>query len=218
MMKKGFTLAEVLITLAIIGVVATLTLPALMTNTSEQQYITGLKKGINTLAEAGQMSESLAGYTYGSFADADAVAGDDSKTSMFNMLITRAKVDTAKSGLVGSDQVKNVFPEGSAILANNNYVIFFQDGSALSYDITNSNKAEFKGLFDVNGAKAPNLISNCGGRTMTGIRKLSDAKNTGSDEACNTPANRIVKDQFPVVFSNGNVMPASAIGRWAMSN
>ena len=39
MKKNGFTLAEVLITLAIIGVVATLTLPALMTNTQEQQWI-----------------------------------------------------------------------------------------------------------------------------------------------------------------------------------
>ena len=45
MKKNGFTLAEVLITLAIIGVVATLTLPALMTNTAEQQAKTALKKG-----------------------------------------------------------------------------------------------------------------------------------------------------------------------------
>ena len=38
MMKKtGFTLAEVLITLSIIGVVAMMTLPALMTNVQEQQ-------------------------------------------------------------------------------------------------------------------------------------------------------------------------------------
>lgn len=44
MKKNGFTLAEVLITLAIIGVVATLTLPALMTNTQEQQARTALKK------------------------------------------------------------------------------------------------------------------------------------------------------------------------------
>ena len=42
MKKNGFTLAEVLITLAIIGVVATLTLPALMTNTQEQQSRTAL--------------------------------------------------------------------------------------------------------------------------------------------------------------------------------
>jgi prepilin-type N-terminal cleavage/methylation domain-containing protein len=59
MKKNGFTLAEVLITLAIIGVVATMTLPALMTNTGEQQAKTGLKKGINTLTEAAQMNEAI---------------------------------------------------------------------------------------------------------------------------------------------------------------
>ena len=41
---NGFTLAEVLITLAIIGVVATMTLPALISNTGEQQAKTGLKQ------------------------------------------------------------------------------------------------------------------------------------------------------------------------------
>ena len=36
-MKKGFTLAEVLITLGIIGVVAALTLPSLITNYRKKQ-------------------------------------------------------------------------------------------------------------------------------------------------------------------------------------
>ena len=64
MKKNGFTLAEVLITLAIIGVVATMTLPALMTNTGEQQAKTGLKKGINTLTEAVTMNESVANFGF----------------------------------------------------------------------------------------------------------------------------------------------------------
>ena len=51
MKKNGFTLAEVLITLAIIGVVATMTLPAVMTNTAEQQAKSALKKGINTFTK-----------------------------------------------------------------------------------------------------------------------------------------------------------------------
>ena len=62
MKKNGFTLAEVLITLAIIGVVATITLPALMTNTQEQQSRTALKKGINTLTESAQMNQAIDGF------------------------------------------------------------------------------------------------------------------------------------------------------------
>jgi len=46
---KAFTLAEVLITLAIIGVVAALTIPTLITNYQKQQYVTQLKKSITTL-------------------------------------------------------------------------------------------------------------------------------------------------------------------------
>jgi len=37
MLKKGFTLAEVLVTLGIIGVVAALTLPGILTDTTSAQ-------------------------------------------------------------------------------------------------------------------------------------------------------------------------------------
>ena len=56
MKKNGFTLAEVLITLAIIGVVAVLTLPALNSNTQEQQARTALKKMSNTFTQAASMN------------------------------------------------------------------------------------------------------------------------------------------------------------------
>ena len=38
-MKKAFTLAEVLITLGIIGVVAAMTIPVLLVNTTSQKII-----------------------------------------------------------------------------------------------------------------------------------------------------------------------------------
>ncbi len=37
--NKGFTLAEVLITLVIIGVIAAVTIPVVMQNTQKQEYI-----------------------------------------------------------------------------------------------------------------------------------------------------------------------------------
>lgn len=59
MRKLGFTLAEVLITLGIIGVIATLTMPTLMSNTAEREYSTALKKAISALTEAIQMNVAL---------------------------------------------------------------------------------------------------------------------------------------------------------------
>lgn len=47
--KSGFTLAEVLITLGIIGVVAAMTLPTLVQNYKKQAYVNQLKKMISTL-------------------------------------------------------------------------------------------------------------------------------------------------------------------------
>ena len=49
---NGFTLAEVLITLGIIGIVAALTLPSLITNYREKQRVTQLKKIHSTLQQA----------------------------------------------------------------------------------------------------------------------------------------------------------------------
>ena len=42
--KFAFTLAEVLVTLGIIGVVAAITMPTLVANNREKQLITALKK------------------------------------------------------------------------------------------------------------------------------------------------------------------------------
>ena len=51
-MKNGFTLAEVLITLMIIGVIAMLTIPNLMQKHQEQEMITRLKKAHSVLSNA----------------------------------------------------------------------------------------------------------------------------------------------------------------------
>ena len=51
-MKKGFTLAEVLITLAIIGVVATITLPTLNTNIIGSEAGPKLMKAVSVLEQA----------------------------------------------------------------------------------------------------------------------------------------------------------------------
>lgn len=53
----GFTLAEVLITLGIIGVVAAMTMPALMAKYQKQVTVNKLKKAYSEIAQAVQLSE-----------------------------------------------------------------------------------------------------------------------------------------------------------------
>ena len=59
--KKAFTLAEVLITLGIIGVVAALTMPSLITNYQKKQTVVQLKKVYTVLYQAIELSETQNG-------------------------------------------------------------------------------------------------------------------------------------------------------------
>ena len=67
MLKKtigmgGFTLAEVLITLGIIGVVAAMTMPTLINSTQGAQYKTAFKKSLTVLSQAVVMNITLNDY------------------------------------------------------------------------------------------------------------------------------------------------------------
>ncbi len=57
--RFGFTLAEVLITLGIIGVVAAMTIPTLISNTNGAQFKTAYKKALSTLNQAVIMNIAL---------------------------------------------------------------------------------------------------------------------------------------------------------------
>ena len=216
MKKNGFTLAEVLITLAIIGVVATMTLPGLMTNTAEQQYVTGLKKGINVLTEAAQMSQAIEGYD---FASLTTDAKDEEAQSLYGLLARRTTVDFGKSG-AGKQESTNT---GMAA----NYTVFFRDGSSLSFTSTDTSATGDYGtpqddnlpqgipaVLDTNGTKGPNMISNCSA-AQTGLLTGEDSTEDAAT-AC-TKANRVIKDQFGVRLRAGFAVPNGAAARWAFA-
>ena len=223
MKKNGFTLAEVLITIAIIGIVATLTLPALMTNTQEQQAMTGLKKGINTLTEAAQMNNAISGFDYGSF-NSTSTNGTETQ-SLFGLLASRANVDYE---LTGSETAAANAVKGSS---GSNFVVFFRDGSALSYTPGNTLPTSPSGgvtvgdkqqdglvygitaIYDTNGRKGPNMLSNCNGQSLLAGNSFNDS---GSN--CSTKANRVIKDQFGVRLRGAFAVPNGAAARWAYAN
>ena len=60
-MKKGFTLAEVLITLGIIGIVAAMTMPTLVANYKKKVTVTRLQKFYSTINQSLKLSETVNG-------------------------------------------------------------------------------------------------------------------------------------------------------------
>lgn len=56
---QGFTLAEVLITLAIIGVVAAVAIPSVISNSQQQEFKTGLRKAVSVLNSAITMNMAM---------------------------------------------------------------------------------------------------------------------------------------------------------------
>jgi len=190
MKKKGFTLAEVLITLTIIGVVATLTLPSLMANTAEQQAQTAFKKMINTLSEAGQMNSAINGFDYSSISANSAIDDDVQDTiSLAALFNSRLQVDNDASGtaIIGGDNC------GGSTLNT-----ILRDGTAICYatgSVTAGNAVTDRFInvwVDVNGTKGPNLTSTC------------DA------EGCENRAQRAIRDQFPVTLVGAQAIP----GHW----
>lgn len=57
-LKKGFTLAEILIVLMVIGVIATMTIPSMMKGVTEAQLKAGYKKAYNTISNFAAMERT----------------------------------------------------------------------------------------------------------------------------------------------------------------
>lgn len=89
----AFTLAEVLITLGIIGVVAALTIPALMKSTADTEYKSELKKVISELSSAAsQVKNDNGGTMVGSFHNAETL-----RDAFGNYMQYSKKCDTTDS-------------------------------------------------------------------------------------------------------------------------
>ena len=225
MKKTGFTLAEVLITLTIIGVVATLTLPALMNNTAEQQYKAAFKKAINTLTIAAETNEAIEGYSFAGTSKASDTTKTDAATypSLYSLLASRASVDFVKSGTAGPMASATVNP-------SDNFAVYFRDGSVVMFADNATGTADgantiqddglpygIKAIIDVNGPKQPNILSNC----HSDVTKNSEAEtvttDTGVASAC-TKENRVIKDRFSIRLRGHYAVPNGRAAKWAMEN
>ena len=78
---QGFTLAEVLITLGIIGVVAAMTIPNLIANTNGAKFRSQFKKSVSTLNQAALMAQAQYEFDFGGATEACAQADSSGDSS-----------------------------------------------------------------------------------------------------------------------------------------
>jgi prepilin-type N-terminal cleavage/methylation domain-containing protein len=141
---KGFTLAEVLITLLIIGVVASMVIPALLNDTQQSELKVGLKKAVASLNQALTVS----------------VAQDSTDGSTITNTSNLMNIFTGKLNIVLSTTSSITTTDGTMYT-------FYTNGAGSGCDaslsaVSDITAAKCYVLVDVNGARKPNQMSGGG--------------------------------------------------------
>jgi prepilin-type N-terminal cleavage/methylation domain-containing protein len=157
----GFTLAEVLITLAIIGFVAAMTIPTLINKINESQWHTAWKKEFSVISQA---------YKLYLIDNEDVDFGYD--VTALNKLSPYLKIASTNPTLPDS----NKFLNGSSVIVLSWTNAQLADGSIvyfLNHGWSNCNSASFcvEINIDINGIKAPNTI----GKDIYGLWLTKDS-------------------------------------------
>lgn len=145
--QKAFTLAEVLVTLVIIGIVSVLTVPALVQEYKKKEASTRLKKFNSMMQQAIQLSEIENGPVYswereGNLKDDElepdnAANAVEAKRYFEKYLKPYLKIDKIETNGKADNEIEIFFLDGSTAILHN--------GGCLDVN------------YDVNGIKLPNI-------------------------------------------------------------
>ena len=157
--KAAFTLAEVLITLGIIGVVAAMTIPTLIANYQEKQTITRLQKAYATLKNAFEMAKVEHGdYNTWSWTQYPTSNGERTQYFMENYIFPYLKV----SNVCFSDSCGTAIkrPDGNTVYASSSRGAFVLNDGTLVYCWAGGDDYYPHVWFfvDVNGSSEPNIL------------------------------------------------------------
>ncbi len=205
---EGFTLAEVLITLGIIGVVAAMTMPTLMNQTNGAQYKAAFKKSLSAISQAVTLNVALDDVSFADAIEESGTAATTKRRNVADILRTRMKV------IKSTDSVDYTFPNNIGIVINDcgedcgpddavhilvDNFLFFNDGSVFALQSTDTKctkDAPCYGIIDVNGSKGPN-------------KRIMCDNNTGFDTCVvSNPT-----DIYPVTYYDSTILPADSAGK-----
>ena len=165
---RGFTLAEVLITLVIIGVIASMTIPTLMNNTQKQEFVSQLTKTYSTLSQGLNQIWN----------NNDTAPGDYEFFNDHNFLDEFAKVSNIEKKcdtivacigeniydrhryLNGNNLNSTAFGDGKTVITADGQMISFVKTVISASGLSAEDTANLLGriIVDVNGNKGPNKI------------------------------------------------------------
>lgn len=185
-MKKAFTLAEVLVTLGIIGVISAMTLPTLVKNHQRQVYVTQLQKVVTELSQAAEKATQ----------DNNAISLDETKynrnnangaKNFFNDYFKVVKNCGTDLTPCFADSYKTLDGKPSTLPTPIN-VVSLASGASISvlYNWLTYYDKDYHGYLqlqvDVNGQQGPNIL----GRDLFYVELYSDGKvaenyNSGDD-------------------------------------
>ena len=225
--RFGFTLAEVLITLGIIGVVAAMTIPTLISNTNSAKFKSQYKKTLSTLNQAGLMGTTQYDLDWASATSADSTCKPDSEASFCSLLsgtLSGATKYDSAAAIKMSDGSTSYTNSVTAAIPGTLGYYQLADGSLVAYP---SGATNCTWDATASGASWSSLVSTCGGFIDVNGATLPNKEvkcSTSSGAVANTVGSCVVRnnatdmgDIFPVVFHDGTVEPATDAARYVLN-
>ena len=248
MKKSGFTLAEVLITLGIIGVVAAMTIPNLIANTNGAKFRSQFKKSISTLNQAGLMSQAQYDFDYAGAstkcAEATAASEHPEVTMSFCAILNGTLTGqtyvgaannlkrnsngssvnyTITKGYTGAIAGTNVSPTGylAYTLADGSIVAFDKKAAACELPI---------GTQLTDTVISTGVLKDCTGFIDVNGVTLPNKEVSCGTGATNTATQKVqtpctvkndanhMTDVFPIVFHDATVEPASDAAKYVLTS
>ncbi len=166
---KAFTLAEVLVTLMIIGVIASMTIPTLMQNTGNNELVAGCLKAYSTLSQAiDRMKIDYGPVGYGKKWNDDTIfwQGEAGSKESFTAQINAVKIDSSGSSSCNPEEGMK-FLDGSEDTDSAGYTAITADGMCFNY--APKTKCADKGIADGVPTSNDKHLTNCMGRFLVDV-------------------------------------------------
>ena len=208
--KDGFTLAEVLITLVIVGVIAAMTIPTLMNNTNKQEYVSRLTKTYSTLSQGLNLIWQNNGVAPG---DYEFLSNTDFIDELYKVTGAEKICDSisectgepfdTRYKFLNKSKVGSNMRDGKTLITADGQIISCVNTVSNTYGLSSEDADNIisRIFVDVNGNKNPNILGvdafcfyliKGKGIVPAGMQSWSTCKKTGNGYGC---AARVLKEK-----------------------